>query len=118
MAYRLKNPLRENLQGGSHTIANVVRVVRTVKKGSWGTCRCGGPFVEMAALFGGSALVCQWCCDPVKTKRELRPLALPRRPKEIVIVKQLKCPTCGERHDPKISCLQAWTKRQHETAND
>jgi len=36
MAYRIKNPLRENLQGGSHTIANVVRVVRTVRKGSIG----------------------------------------------------------------------------------
>ena len=118
MAYRFKKPLRKNLQGSSHTIAKVVRVVRMVRKGPMGACRCGGPFAEMADLFGGSTLICQWCCEPGKAKREPRPLALPRRPKEIVMVKQLKCPTCGEQHNLKISCLQAWTKRQHETAND
>ncbi len=36
MAYRLKKPLRKNLQGSSHTIAKVVRVVRMVRKGSIG----------------------------------------------------------------------------------
>jgi len=28
-----------------------------------------------------------------------------------------KCPTCGERHDPTISCLQAWLQRTVEMGN-